>query len=191
MGMQNWHTASVLSVLSAMLLGAMALLSLVAVPAQAANASAPKCGGGTISLNGEEKAAFSLHNQIRKERNLRPLCVHPALQKAARAHSEDMIRRDYFSHDTKGGRTFDARLKAFGYDPEGYRSYAIGENIAYGSGPYGEPESIMKSWMKSDGHRRNILNDEFREIGIGTFSGTYKDKEGVTMYTADFGARRR
>ncbi len=189
--MQDWHTASVLSVLSAMLLGAMVLLSFVAVPAQAEDASAPKCGGGTISLNDKEKAAFSLHNQIRKERNLRPLCVHPALQRAARAHSEDMIRRDYFSHDTKGGRTFDARLKAFGYDPKGYRSYAIGENIAWGGGSYGEPESIMNSWMKSDGHRRNILNDEFREIGIGTFSGTYKDKEGVTMYTADFGARRR
>lgn len=189
--MQDWHTASVLSVLSAMLLGAMVLLSFVAVPAQAEDASAPKCGGGTISLNDKEKAAFSLHNQIRKERNLRPLCVHPALQRAARAHSEDMIRRDYFSHDTKGGRTFDARLKAFGYDSKGYRSYAIGENIAWGGGSYGEPESIMNSWMKSDGHRRNILNDEFREIGIGTFSGTYKDKEGVTMYTADFGARRR
>ncbi len=169
----------------------MALLSFVAVPAQAEGSSAPKCGGGTISLNDKEKAAFSLHNWIRKERNLRSLCVHPALQRAARAHSEDMIRRDYFSHDTKGGRTFDARLKAFGYDPKGYRSYVVGENIAWGSGPYGEPDSIMDSWMKSDGHRRNILNGEFREIGIGTYTGTYRDTDRVTMYTADFGARRR
>jgi uncharacterized protein YkwD len=74
-----------------------------------------------------------------------------------------MIERDYFSHDTKVGKTFDARLRAFGYDPGGYRYYAIGENIACGSGPYGESSSRMDACMKSDGHRPNNLNGEFRE----------------------------
>ena len=45
--------------------------------------------------------------------------------------------------------------------------------------------------MKSDGHRHNILNGKFREIGVGTFTGTYGDTEGVTMYTVDFGVRRQ
>ena len=45
----------------------------------------------------------------------------------------------------------------------------------------------MDAWMKSDGHRHNILNGKFREIGVGT----YGDTEGVTMYTVDFGVRRR
>jgi uncharacterized protein YkwD len=48
----------------------------------------------------------------------------------------------------------------------------------------------MDAWMKSDGHRRNILDGEFREIGVGTYTGTYGDTERVTMYTAGFGVRR-
>jgi len=189
--MRDRRTATVLIVLIAALSAAVALLPFGASPAQAEGGTAPKCGGGKISLNNEEKAVFSLHNRIRKERNLNSLCVHPALQKAARAHSEDIIRRDYFSHNDEGGRTFDARLKSFGYDPKGYRYYLVGENIALGSGPYGEPDSIMDAWMKSDGHRRNILKEEFKEIGVGAYTGTYKKTEGVTMYTADFGVRRR
>jgi uncharacterized protein YkwD len=190
-GMRVSHTATVPLVLLATLFAAAGLLASGSGSALAAGGEAPRCGGGTVLLAAEEKATLSLHNEIRRDRGLKPLCVHPKLQKAARSHSRDMIERDYFSHDTKDGRTFDARLKAFGYDPGGYRHYAIGENIAYGNGPYGEPDSIMDAWMKSDGHRRNILNNEFREIGVGTHTGTYGKTDGVTMYTADFGVRRR
>lgn len=150
-----------------------------------------KCGGGKIFLNEKEKKTFASHNEIRRDRNLKPFCVHPKLQKAARAHSKDMIRRDYFSHNTKGRGSFEKRLKRFGYTPKGFKFYMVGENIAYGSGSYGEPDSIMRAWMNSKGHRHNILKKEFREIGIGTYTGTYKDTKGVTMYTADFGVRRR
>ncbi len=143
-----------------------------------------RCGGGKIFLNADERQTFYLHNKIRKNHNLRPLCVHPKLQKAARSHSKDMIRRDYFSHVTKG-QNQDAckRIKSFGY-----RFRYCGENIAYGSGSYGEPERIMRSWMDSDGHRRNILNGKFREIGIGAYTGDYQ-RFRTTMYTVDFGAR--
>ena len=191
LGMQARHLAAALVVLFAALLATAGLLTSGTRPALAAGGEAPKCGGGTVLLDAKEKAAFSLHNEIRRDRGLRPFCVHPRLQKAARSHSRDMIERDYFAHDTKGGRTFEARLKAFGYDPKGYRYYEIGENIAYGSGPYGEPDTIVDAWMRSDGHRHNILNGRFREIGVGTHTGTYGDKDGVTMYTADFGVRRR
>lgn len=150
-----------------------------------------KCGGGKILLNAKERTTFLLHNQIRRNHNLRAFCVQPALQRAARAHSKDMIRRDYFSHNTKGRYTFDQRLRRFGYTPKGYRYYATGENIAYGSGPKGAPRSVTKAWMKSPGHRRNILDGKFREIGIGTYAGEYKGYRGVTMYTADFGTRRK
>ncbi len=150
-----------------------------------------KCGGGKIFLNAKERTTFLRHNKVRRDRGLRTFCVSPALQKAARAHSKDMIRRDYFSHDTKGKYTFDRRLKRFGYTAKGYRYYTTGENIAYGSGTYGNPNRIMNSWMKSRTHRRNILNRKFREIGIGTYTGNWKGNRGVTMYTADFGTRRK
>lgn len=139
-----------------------------------------KCGGGKILLNAKEKRSFVLHNKVRNDRNLRPFCVHPALQKAARAHSRDMIRRDYFSHYTKGsGEDPGTRLKRSGYR---WRTY--GENIGYNS----TPDAMFKAWMRSDGHRKNIVNGAFREIGIGTYTGNYRGFR-TTMYTADFGTR--
>jgi len=140
-----------------------------------------RCGGGEIFLAEKEKRIFALHNRQRREHNLKTFCVHPQLLEAARAHSKDMIQRDYFSHDTKDGETFDERMKKFGY------TSLAGENIAYGSGSYGTPGSIMRAWMKSDGHRHNILNSKYREIGIGTHTGEFKGLDGVTMYTVDFG----
>lgn len=162
------------------------------VAAQAAGGGyVEKCGGGEILLNEKEKRTFALHNDVRRAHDLPTFCVHSRLQKAARAHSRDMIRRDYFSHNTKGRQeSYDERLKRYGYDLHGYRYYWVGENIAYGSGSYGEPESRMDAWMRSDGHRHNILHSEFREIGIGTHTGTWRGYNGVTMYTVDFGVRR-
>lgn len=144
-----------------------------------------RCGGGKIFLNADERQTFYLHNQQRKNHKLRLFCVHPSLQRAARAHSRDMISRDYFSHNTKGtNRGACDRVKRLGY-----RYRYCGENIAYGSGSLGEPQSIMRGWMGSSGHRRNILNGRFHEVGVGTYTGTFKGRRGVTMYTLDFGTR--
>lgn len=176
------HT--LVAVFSALLLGALTLgVFVVGAPsAQAAGGgNANKCGGGKILLDANEKRAFALHNAARRDRNLKPLCVHPALQKAARAHSKDMIERDYFSHDTKG-RNEDAceRIRRYGY-----RWSACGENIGSDS----TPERMFKAWMGSSGHRSNILSGRFREVGIGAQTGNY-DGFKTTMYTVDFGARR-
>ena len=137
------------------------------------------CAGGSIALKANEKRSLDRHNSARKSRGLRALCVHPALQKAARAHSVDMINRDYFSHGSVG-----PRLKRYGYN---WRTY--GENVAWGSGSLGSAGSIFKGWMNSSGHRSNILDGRFREVGIGAATGTYKGRSGVTMWTTDFGAR--
>jgi uncharacterized protein YkwD len=91
-----------------------------------------------------------------------------------------MIRKDYFGHGNTG-----RRLKRFGYN---WRTY--GENIGGGSGRYGRPGNVFRRWMNSRGHRVNILRKGFREIGIGTATGTYKGKKGYRMYTVDFGRRR-
>ncbi len=147
---------------------------------------AKKCGGGQILLNAKERTTFHRHNNIRKNRNLKPLCVHPRLQRAARAHSKDMVQRNYFSHRTKGrNEDAGARLKRFGYQ---WRLY--GENISGGNGAKGSPRNVMRRWMNSPGHRANILDRRFREVGIGTYTGTYKGYQGWTMYTVDFGTRR-
>lgn len=143
------------------------------------------CTGGSIYLNADEKRTLALHNNIRRNHNLRPFCVHPNLTKDARAHSKDMLARNYFSHYTKGsGAGPGKRLAQANYN---WRTY--GENIAWGSGSYGDPGHIMKSWMNSRGHRANILNRGFREIGLGTANGTYNGYKNSTLYTATFGTR--
>jgi uncharacterized protein YkwD len=171
------------AIFSALLLGILALgvLAVGAPTAQAAGGGyANKCGGGKMLLNAEEKRTFALHNAARRDRDLKPLCVHPALQKAARAHSKDMIERDYFSHDTEG-RDEDACERVRRY---GYRWSACGENIGYDS----TPDKMFNAWMQSSGHRRNILDGGFREVGVGAHTGNYGDYK-TTMYTVDFGAR--
>ncbi len=147
----------------------------------AGGGKAAKCGGGKISLNSRELRSFKLHNKARRNHNLKPFCVHPALQKAARSHSKDMIQRDYFSHKTKGkNESACKRMRRFGYR---WRSCA--ENIGYNP----TPDRMFRAWMRSSGHRRNILNGKYREIGIGAYTGNYK-RFRTTMYTVDFGTRR-
>ena len=171
--------------LTSVFLATVAVVGAVALDPTAAEAAGGgyvnRCGGGKVFLKQEEKRSFGLHNRIRRDHGLRPFCLHPALQKAARAHSKDMVRRDYLAHGNVG-----ARLERAGYD---WRIY--GENIAWGSGPKGSPDTIMSAWMRSKTHRHNILNGKFHEIGIGTYTGTFQGHDNATMYTADFGTRRR
>jgi len=170
-----------LLVLFVAVLIAAAGLGTVDSPAGAAGGGyASRCGGGKIFLHAREFRLLALHNNARKDHGLRPFCVHPALQRAARAHSEDMIQRDYFSHYTKG-KNEDActRIRNFGY-----RWSHCGENIGYNS----TPDGVFRSWMRDSAHRRNILNGKFHEIGVGACTGDYLGFR-TTMYTADLGAR--
>ena len=169
-------------VLASAVLATVLALSVSAVEPEKADAasSVRTCGGGTIQLNGKEESTLLLHNRERRSRGLSPFCVHPKLTEAARAHSTDMIRRDYFAHGDAG-----RRLKRHGYN---WRVYA--ENIAGGTGSYARPGSVFRRWMNSSGHRANILDRRFREIGIGTATGTFQGKSGYTMYTVDFATQR-
>jgi uncharacterized protein YkwD len=67
----------------------------------------------------------------------------------------------------------------------------MAENLAYGSGSDGSPRRIMRAWMHSDGHRYNILDPQLRQIGIGVHVGIWKGHKHTSMYTVDFGAKRR
>jgi uncharacterized protein YkwD len=171
-----------LSVVLAIILGVAAGLGTLDSPAGAAGGGyVSKCGGGKIFLHAKEKRLLTLHNNARRNHALRTFCVSPALQRAARAHSRDMIQRDYFSHYTKGtNQGACARVTSFGYN---WSSCA--ENIGYNS----TPEGMFRTWMNSAGHRRNILDPKFREIGVGACTGNYFNNK-TTMYTVDLGSRR-
>lgn len=159
--------------------------------AMAALPTARTCGGGTIELNGGEKRILDLHNKVRAKRGLQALCVHPALTKAARAHSQEMLDKDYSSHESFNGESVKQRLERFGYTFDGYSYYVYGENITWGCGSVGAADYRFKWWMSSSGHRSNILNPKFRQVGIGVRVGAFKTCNDATMYTVDFGTRKR
>jgi uncharacterized protein YkwD len=149
------------------------------------------CEGDSFTLNAAEKKMLDLHNQARTERGLGPLCLSPTLTPLARARSEDMLERDYFSHYTPEGATVMDQIEQLGYDgPNGY--YLAGENLAKGGDgtDTDTPEYMFDGLMHSAGHRENILRKEFTEVGIGARSGTYQHyADTSTIYAVVFGGR--
>jgi uncharacterized protein YkwD len=144
---------------------------------------------GTVGASKLESATVCLLNKTRRHSGLRRLRVNNRLSSAAAAHSGDMVHKRYFGHTSRSGNDVVDRLKRSGYLP-GATSWAVGENLAWGTGSRSTPSSIVSAWMHSPGHRQNILSRRFREIGIGvtfdTPTGSYRN--GAT-YTTTFGAR--
>ena len=111
------------------------------------------------AVSAYEQKVVELTNQERAKSGLKPLVLDNELSKVAREKSRDMQNKGYFSHTSPTyGSPFDM-MKKFGIT---YRS--AGENIAMGQGT---PEEVVKAWMNSDGHRKNILSSNFTHIGVG------------------------
>lgn len=115
-----------------------------------------------------------LVNVERGKAGCRALTVDSRLAAAASSHSADMAANDYFSHTGRNGSSVSQRVEA-----AGYRWSGVGENIAKGQPT---PAAVMTAWMNSSGHRANILNCNFRNIGIGL---AYDGRSPV--WTQDFG----
>jgi uncharacterized protein YkwD len=130
-----------------------------------------------------------LHDQVRSQHALGTLASNAALEAAAAEHTDDMIARRYFEHETPEGGTFDQRILAAGYARKS-DGYALGENLIWASGDLATPAALMNAWMGSEGHRENILNARYRELGLAVRLGTPTGEAGVTV-SAEFGARRR
>lgn len=92
-----------------------------------------------------------------------PITWNDQLENAAREHALDMSERSYFSHTSKNGKSASDRIISAGYNYKGYKSYAVGENIAQGQMSIAE---VMAGWLKSEGHCRNLMNPSFKEVGI-------------------------
>jgi len=141
------------------------------------------CGGQSPSPVNEsfEQQVVELVNVERTSRGLPPLKRVSLLDQASRYHAMDMQQDLYFNHDTYDRVnsalqlvcTWDVRTSSF------YTNWnSIGENIASGSTT---PQSVVSARMGSSGHRANILNTTYREIGVGFFTGNY--------WVQDFGQR--
>lgn len=114
------------------------------------------CGRApTVNL----RSVCRITNHERQKRGIPVLVWDSRVARVAQSHASDMHRRDYFSHTTPEGRTYKDRL-----DRGGVPYMWSGENIAYG---YENAEKFMQAWMRSRGHRQNILHPKFTRLGVG------------------------
>jgi len=122
---------------------------------------APRTPRKATKPSTQEARVAHLLNQERQVLGLTPLTVDPIAVRVARAHSEDMCRRRYFSHVSPEGAQPWHRLKR-----GGARFKAAAENIAVG---YRSPKAVHHGWLKSPGHRANRLNGKYRRVGVGLY----------------------
>ena len=115
------------------------------------------------TVSSYESEVIRLVYEIRQQNGLRPLAANWELSRVARYKSQDMRDNGYFSHNSPTYGTPFQMLSAFGLS---YRT--AGENIAKG---YASPQAVVNGWMNSSGHRANILNASYTQIGVGYVSG--------------------
>lgn len=117
-----------------------------------------------------------LHNEIRFQRGLGDLQIEETLQQAAQKHAEWMANNQNLSHTGARGSSVGDRIGG------GWGS--LGENIACGQET---EEEVMEDWMKSRGHRENVLTKEYNDVGIGIA----RSKNGRLYWCVDFGRKLR
>ena len=115
------------------------------------------------SRNDVRNNVLKLVNQQRARYGISPLRTSQKLTEAAQSHSEDMARRRKMSHTGSDGSTVMTRVKRTDYEPR-----TVAENVARGQD---SSRDVVKEWMNSRGHRKNILNSAYTEIGVGVVYG--------------------
>ncbi len=115
-------------------------------------------------------------NAARTARHLAPLRADAALQRAARSHSADMLRRRYFAHGD-----FSLRMRRFHV-----AGSFSGENLAWAVGVRSVAKTIVAQWLASPGHRENLLRPAFSRVGLASVVGNFSGYRGATVVTADF-----
>jgi uncharacterized protein YkwD len=172
----------------------LASLAVLLAGGQAAMAETT-CADATLkprsdNLDRVRDATLCLLNAERQKRGLAPLVVNDRLNRAAQAYSRKMVREHFFAHVCPEGSTLKSRLRAAKYVNRSVHDYELGENLGWGTGSLSTPRSIVRAWMRSSGHRHSILNERFRDIGVGVAPGAPESAGGrAGTYTTEFGYR--
>jgi uncharacterized protein YkwD len=112
---------------------------------------------------------IKLTNVERSKRGIGELAHNVLLDKSAESKMEDMFSNQYFEHVSPGGKSVSDLVNKVGY------SYiVVGENLALGN--FGGDANVMLAWMNSKGHRANILDTRYQEIGVAVGRGMYEGK---------------
>ena len=152
------------------LLAALAALVLV-LPATAA-ARTTKVN----TLTKKESTVLREMNRVRAQHGLGKLRFDSNLQRAARAHSREMLTANEFGHGA-----FGSRMQQYSV-----HGSLAGETLAWGVGARGPARGIVLAWLASPAHRANLLRPSFTRIGIGDLGGSFLGYRGARVVTADF-----
>lgn len=169
----------------------LAVLLVAAAVGAAVTAPAPASGSGAVRATALERQLLQELNDVRTARGLRSLRLASGLRAAALTHTHSMLTGAFFAHESRDGTSMADRVRAF-YPPRG-GSWSVGENLIWASPRLGARQAIA-SWLRSPGHRRNMLAAEWREVGIGVLRATAPGGPfgggTVVVATMDFGVRR-
>ncbi len=128
------------------------------------------------------RTLVSLANSDRAENALGELTINPVLEEAAQMKANDMAEKEYFAHVSPDGKDpWDW------FNAAGYRFNYAGENLAVN---FSDSSEVNDAWMNSPGHRANILNGKFTEVGIATARGEYKGRQ-TTFVVQMFGTPKQ
>lgn len=118
-----------------------------------------------------QSSVLELTNKARAGSNIGQVTYNAVLERAAQAKADDMLARQYFAHNTPDGKTPWTFFEAVGY-----KYLSAGENLAV---HFNDVEPLQDAWMNSPGHRANILNSSFKEMGVGISRGVFEGHDSI------------
>lgn len=178
-----------------------ALLVSTGTAADAASGKAPPASScqdassvpGTRNAARIRAATLCLVNRERTQRGRPKLERNRTLERVATGYTVRMVQEGFFEHVSPDGGTLTDRVQRTSYLRGSFQQWSLGENLAWGTGRLATPKSIVAGWMKSPGHRRNILDHRFREAGFGVIADLPDTRASgaAGTYTNVFGQRVR
>ena len=178
------------------LICSLALICLAAALPAATASAAPPCANADLVPDASNVAAvrsatLCLLNVQRTSRGLVALRSDRQLRTVDQRYSGQMVTHGFFAHVGYDGSTLASRVKSSTSYVARAAQWSLGENLYWGSGSLATPQESVTGWMNSPGHRRNVLNRRFRDIGIGITAGAPEDVSGspAATYATEFGTR--
>jgi uncharacterized protein YkwD len=177
------------------------LAAFVTSLALGALASASPASALTVTdRNSVESSVVDRINEVRRSYGLQPLTVAGRLRDAADRHASSMGLSSYFRHElytpglSSAWTPFGSWIRWYWPGP-GYRSWTAGENLAWGAPSVSATQTVSR-WMASPGHRANILNRAWKNVGVAAVHvdnprGYFGNWDDVTIVAAEFGTRRK
>jgi uncharacterized protein YkwD len=145
--------------------------------------TAPTAHAASARVSGTERAVITLMNRVRAQHRLPRLRSSVRLSMAADRHSLDMLRNDFFAHQSSDGTSFDRRVRAYA------KARRVGENLAMVSRARRAARMVVRMWLNSPEHRAILLSRRFRRVGVAKRSGNLGSRR-ATVFTVDFASRR-